>query len=404
MHLAVRPISSELKWNPGLKVIGKRAASPRGVQNELHYDATSPTPKSPQSTDPSRDGRRSFSVSEALVPSAAAAEEDMYRHLVHWFSLSLYAMLKYNGSHHGTEEIAMNRSSRHVRQSPSQGEVALYQNGGCLVLACRMIVVLHITFAAVGLPEEASERFPGATAVVPERKAALTPPHIGRRFDGFDVKIEGGSRSPLLYPWFLENWNVCATRGADGPCSVGNGSSNNSESKWWHPLCRKYIFLTAICGLSSILLGILYIVTYVVIRNHTSSTYYFETIPTYIPATVPEPLDLPSTCPTPRDKYTETKCLWDKYFHPCALYLNKVVETLVKVIAMMWRKQQLKAAPSSEVGCVDVDAPGEQGSEGRPDERYHGEEPRLVPPRNERVVVVPTKEFAPPLKVTEDCY
>ncbi|XP_049846658.1 uncharacterized protein LOC126299048 isoform X2 [Schistocerca gregaria] len=49
---------------------------------------------------------------------------------------------------------------------------------------------------------------------------------------------------------------------------------------------RKYVFLCTACGGLSVLLGILFLTVYFMLRSYTSSLNYFETVPTYVPATM----------------------------------------------------------------------------------------------------------------------
>ncbi|KAJ1526961.1 hypothetical protein ONE63_008508 [Megalurothrips usitatus] len=49
---------------------------------------------------------------------------------------------------------------------------------------------------------------------------------------------------------------------------------------------RKYVFLCAACGGLSALLGVLFLAVYFLLRSYTSSLIYFETVPTYVPASM----------------------------------------------------------------------------------------------------------------------
>uniref|UniRef100_A0A146KTR5 Uncharacterized protein n=1 Tax=Lygus hesperus TaxID=30085 RepID=A0A146KTR5_LYGHE len=49
---------------------------------------------------------------------------------------------------------------------------------------------------------------------------------------------------------------------------------------------KKYVFLCTVCGGLASLLGALFLGVYLLLRSYTSSLDYFETIPTYIPATM----------------------------------------------------------------------------------------------------------------------
>ncbi|XP_045128097.1 uncharacterized protein LOC123514327 isoform X2 [Portunus trituberculatus] len=55
---------------------------------------------------------------------------------------------------------------------------------------------------------------------------------------------------------------------------------------WWKSWNRKYVLLCGTCGASAVLLGTFYLIIYFVLRSYTSSLQYFETIPTYVPASV----------------------------------------------------------------------------------------------------------------------
>jgi hypothetical protein len=46
------------------------------------------------------------------------------------------------------------------------------------------------------------------------------------------------------------------------------------------------VFLCAACGGMSSLLGILFLAVYFMLRSYTSSLVYFETVPTYVPASM----------------------------------------------------------------------------------------------------------------------
>lgn len=49
---------------------------------------------------------------------------------------------------------------------------------------------------------------------------------------------------------------------------------------------RKYVFWCCACGGLATVLGVLFLVVYFLLRYYTSTLGYFETIPTFIPATM----------------------------------------------------------------------------------------------------------------------
>ncbi|XP_049954664.1 uncharacterized protein LOC126470705 [Schistocerca serialis cubense] len=76
---------------------------------------------------------------------------------------------------------------------------------------------------------------------------------------------------------------------SDAPCSAGGMAAAVKlpvaalpHSCW----LRKYVFLCTACGGLSVLLGILFLTVYFMLRSYTSSLNYFETVPTYVPATM----------------------------------------------------------------------------------------------------------------------
>ncbi|XP_037082148.1 uncharacterized protein LOC119102800 [Pollicipes pollicipes] len=71
--------------------------------------------------------------------------------------------------------------------------------------------------------------------------------------------------------------------------SVAAGAAFSLEAErrpWWRSVTRKYVILCWVCGGLAVLLGLLYVLVYFLLRTHTSSLHYFETIPTYVPACV----------------------------------------------------------------------------------------------------------------------
>ncbi|XP_045128095.1 uncharacterized protein LOC123514327 isoform X1 [Portunus trituberculatus] len=71
--------------------------------------------------------------------------------------------------------------------------------------------------------------------------------------------------------------NAAATSDQDG---------GDRSRPWWKSWNRKYVLLCGTCGASAVLLGTFYLIIYFVLRSYTSSLQYFETIPTYVPASV----------------------------------------------------------------------------------------------------------------------
>ncbi|CAG0887122.1 unnamed protein product [Darwinula stevensoni] len=53
--------------------------------------------------------------------------------------------------------------------------------------------------------------------------------------------------------------------------------------------CRKYVVLCVSCGVASVILAGLYVAVHLVLRAHTHSLHYFETVPSYVPAAVVRP-------------------------------------------------------------------------------------------------------------------
>lgn len=59
---------------------------------------------------------------------------------------------------------------------------------------------------------------------------------------------------------------------------VGGGSGGGG--------IRKYVFWCTICGGIATILGALFLAVYFMLRSYTSTLGYFETIPTFVPATM----------------------------------------------------------------------------------------------------------------------
>lgn len=59
---------------------------------------------------------------------------------------------------------------------------------------------------------------------------------------------------------------------------------NVNQLTWKDAFSHKYVILCLICGSLLLLLGLAFIVIYLILSSYTSSLHYFETIPTYIPA------------------------------------------------------------------------------------------------------------------------
>lgn len=49
---------------------------------------------------------------------------------------------------------------------------------------------------------------------------------------------------------------------------------------------RKYVFWCCVCGGLATILGSLFLAVYFLLRSYTSTLGYFETIPTFVPATM----------------------------------------------------------------------------------------------------------------------
>uniref|UniRef100_A0A336L3C5 CSON015124 protein n=1 Tax=Culicoides sonorensis TaxID=179676 RepID=A0A336L3C5_CULSO len=49
---------------------------------------------------------------------------------------------------------------------------------------------------------------------------------------------------------------------------------------------RKYVIWCLICGGTSLVLGLLFLAVYFLIRSYTSTVSYFETVPSFVPATL----------------------------------------------------------------------------------------------------------------------
>lgn len=85
------------------------------------------------------------------------------------------------------------------------------------------------------------------------------------------------------------------------PLVAGAGGCGSCGLCWRGGGLRKYVFLCAACGGLSSLLGILFLAVYFLLRSYTSSLVYFETVPTYVPASmVSDPLRM-STSPRMMD-------------------------------------------------------------------------------------------------------
>jgi len=65
---------------------------------------------------------------------------------------------------------------------------------------------------------------------------------------------------------------------------------NHLRSRWpsfsvgTRSLWTKYCLLCTICGSAATILAAIFLVVAALFRYYTTSTYYFETVPTYIPA------------------------------------------------------------------------------------------------------------------------
>ncbi|CAB3374507.1 Hypothetical predicted protein [Cloeon dipterum] len=59
-----------------------------------------------------------------------------------------------------------------------------------------------------------------------------------------------------------------------------------TNTQCWSSALRKYVILCTACGGMAALLGALFLLVHFVLRAHTSSLHYFETVPTYVPATM----------------------------------------------------------------------------------------------------------------------
>ena len=53
-----------------------------------------------------------------------------------------------------------------------------------------------------------------------------------------------------------------------------------------HPSVKKYVIWCLICGGLSCLLGVMFLGVYFLLRSYTSTVGYFETVPTFVPATL----------------------------------------------------------------------------------------------------------------------
>lgn len=52
---------------------------------------------------------------------------------------------------------------------------------------------------------------------------------------------------------------------------------------------RKYVMCCLLCGGMSAILGVLFLGVYFLLRSYTSTVGYFETVPTFVPATLVSP-------------------------------------------------------------------------------------------------------------------
>lgn len=63
-----------------------------------------------------------------------------------------------------------------------------------------------------------------------------------------------------------------------------NQSTHNAATH--NPGVRKYVVWCLICGGISCLLGVMFLGVYFLVRSYTSTVGYFETVPTFVPATL----------------------------------------------------------------------------------------------------------------------
>uniref|UniRef100_A0A336KW53 CSON015217 protein n=1 Tax=Culicoides sonorensis TaxID=179676 RepID=A0A336KW53_CULSO len=59
---------------------------------------------------------------------------------------------------------------------------------------------------------------------------------------------------------------------------------------------RKYVIWCLICGGTSLVLGLLFLAVYFLIRSYTSTVSYFETVPSFVPATLLKDAPAPTLC------------------------------------------------------------------------------------------------------------
>ncbi|XP_065564805.1 uncharacterized protein LOC136030079 isoform X1 [Artemia franciscana] len=90
------------------------------------------------------------------------------------------------------------------------------------------------------------------------------------------------------YPWISWQYMPCSildTSYSNGSFSI-HPQANSSAQSSWVSCSKKYVIMCTSCGGFGVLLGALYIALYFILRSHTSSLHYFETVPTYIAALV----------------------------------------------------------------------------------------------------------------------
>lgn len=87
---------------------------------------------------------------------------------------------------------------------------------------------------------------------------------------------------------------------------------------------RKYVIWCLICGGTSLLLGLLFLAVYFLIRSYTSTVSYFETVPSFVPATLVSSI---------HEKnihlyyYAKLMCLW--YFMSSSSFIIILIVVLV---------------------------------------------------------------------------
>ncbi|XP_055686795.1 uncharacterized protein LOC129792087 isoform X2 [Lutzomyia longipalpis] len=104
---------------------------------------------------------------------------------------------------------------------------------------------------------------------------------------------------------------------------------------------RKYIAWCAICGISSSLVGMLFLPVHFTLRTHTSTMSYFETIPTFVPATL---LMLTGLCVISLAKRRNRYSYLIKLTGACALAsaLTCALVTVTTTVLHMSRLQALR--------------------------------------------------------------